>query len=89
MRWRSARIPSLLFGFLTSVGEGERHAVDEQRDVWAEFVIAVLAGDFGDGVEGMTVEIFEVDELEAADVEQAFVKGFAEIFVFEQRRNFL
>ena len=53
---------------LLDLGEDERHAVDQKCDIRAEFIVAVLAGEFRDNAEGVAVEIFEIDEFEAGRI---------------------
>ena len=48
-------------GFL-DLDEDQRHAVDEQGDVRPELVVAVLAGQLGDDMEAVVVEVLEVDQ---------------------------
>lgn len=48
---------------LLHFNKDQRHAVDQQGDVWPKFFIAILAGQFGDNMEAVVVEVFEVDQL--------------------------
>ena len=53
-----------VIGFF-DLDEHQRHAVDEQGDVRPEFFVAVLAGQFGDDMKAVVVEVRKVDQLDA------------------------
>ena len=49
---------------LFDLDEDEGHSVDEDRDVRSEFLVAVSTGEFRDNVEGVPVEILEIDQFD-------------------------
>lgn len=77
-----------IVGFL-HLHEEERHAIDQERDVRTELIIAVSVGEFGDDVESVVVKIFEVDEADPIGAEESLVEGLAEVFVVEEEGDFL
>ena len=64
MRWRSARMPSRLFGFF-HLDEDEWKPVDKEGDVRTELLVILDASELGDDVEGVAVEVLEINELQA------------------------
>ena len=42
--------------------KNQRHAFDQQSDVWSKLFIAILAGQFGNDVKAVVVKILEIDQ---------------------------
>ena len=50
-------------GFL-NLDKDERQPVDKECDVWAELLIAIFAGELGDDMKGISINVLEVDDLQ-------------------------
>ena len=63
--------------------EGQRHAVDQQGDVRAEFVFAVHERQFGDDMPTVVGEVVEIDHPQVAACGQTLVESLAQVFVLQ------
>jgi hypothetical protein len=71
--------------WLLYFNECQGHTVDEDRDIGAEFVLAVPVRQLGDNIKGIIVKILEVDKLAVEISCQSIEKSLSEIFVVELR----
>ena len=66
---------------LFDLDKRQRHAIDEQGDVWAELFIAIFARQFGDHMEAVVLKIFKINQPNARALAQPVVKSLAKVFV--------
>jgi hypothetical protein len=57
------------------------HSVDEDRDIGAKFVLAVLVRHLGDNIKGIIGKILEVDKLAVEISYQTFEKSLPKILI--------
>jgi hypothetical protein len=70
---------------LLHLDECERHAIDEQGNVRPKFIVAVLAGQLGDDMKAVVVEVLEVDQPSARALGKAVVEGLSKVFVVQEQ----
>lgn len=68
---------------LLDFDERQRHAVDQQGDVWPEFVFAIDERQLGDNVPEVVVQVGEVDQADTRASGQSLVKAPPQIITLE------
>ena len=68
---------------LFDLDEDERETIDGQGDVRAELLVVFLAGELGDDVVGVPVQVLEVDDLQPGGGGDLLVELLAEVFIVQ------
>jgi len=74
----------MIIGFFY-FNEGQRHAVDKQRDIRPELVVTALTGQFRYHMKTVVAEVAEVDQFYPGTGGEHPVKWFTQVFIVQRQ----